>query len=87
MTVLLEDPTGYGRIVRKPSGAVTAIVEHKDASVEQRTITEVNTGIMALPNAHLIPWLAQLNNDNAQGEYYLTDIVQIAAQQGVAVVT
>ena len=82
-----SDPTGYGRIVRKPSGAVTAIVEHKDASVEQRKITEVNTGIMAFPNAHLIPWLAQLNNDNAQGEYYLTDIVQIAAQQGVAVVT
>ncbi len=80
------DPTGYGRIVREPSGSVAAIVEHKDASVEQRAITEVNTGIMALPNAHLIPWLAQLNNHNAQGEFYLTDIVQIAVQQGVAVV-
>ncbi len=80
------DPTGYGRILRDPSGSVTAIVEHKDASVEQRAIAEVNTGIMALPNVHLIPWLAQLNNDNAQGEFYLTDIVKIAAQQGVAVV-
>ena len=80
------DPTGYGRIIRDASGTVSAIVEHKDASALQREITEVNTGIMALPNAYLVAWLAQLNNNNAQGEYYLTDIVKIAEQQGVEVV-
>lgn len=80
------DPTGYGRIVRAANGGVTAIVEHKDATIAQREITEVNTGIMAMPNAYLTAWLAQLTNNNAQQEYYLTDIVALAVQQGVEVV-
>lgn len=80
------DPTGYGRIVRAGSGNVTAIVEHKDATEAQREIIEVNTGMMAMPNVHLTQWLSQLTNNNAQGEYYLTDIVALAVQQGIAVV-
>jgi len=80
------DPTGYGRIVRNASSGVTAIVEHKDASASQREITEVNTGIMAMPNAHLLNWLSKLTNNNAQGEYYLTDIVALAVQDNVEVV-
>jgi bifunctional UDP-N-acetylglucosamine pyrophosphorylase/glucosamine-1-phosphate N-acetyltransferase len=80
------DPTGYGRIVRADSGNVTAIVEHKDATEVQRQIIEVNTGMMAMPNAQLTHWLSQLTNNNAQGEYYLTDIVGLAVQQGVQVV-
>lgn len=80
------DPTGYGRIVREDNKNVMAIVEHKDATAAQRNIIEVNTGIMAMPNVHLIKWLSQLTNNNAQGEYYLTDIVALAVQQGVNVV-
>ena len=80
------DPTGYGRMVRDAQGQVSAIVEHKDATEQQREITEVNTGIMAMPNKHLVKWLAQLTVDNAQGEYYLTDIVAFAVQQSVSVV-
>lgn len=80
------DPTGYGRIVRNTDGLVTAIVEHKDASESQRAINEVNTGIMAMPNRYLTQWLTQLSNNNAQGEYYLTDIVALANQQQVTVV-
>lgn len=80
------DPTGYGRIVRAATGNVTAIVEHKDTTEAQRQIIEVNTGMMAMPNVHLTKWLSQLTNNNAQGEYYLTDIVALAVQQGVAVV-
>jgi bifunctional UDP-N-acetylglucosamine pyrophosphorylase/glucosamine-1-phosphate N-acetyltransferase len=85
LTVLLEDPTGYGRIVRE-GDAVRAIVEQKDATPEQRTIREGYTGMMAAPTAHLKRWLAQLRNDNAQREYYLTDIVAMAAADGVPVV-
>jgi len=85
LTVLLDDPTGYGRIVREGS-AVRAIVEHKDATPEQRAIREGYTGMMAVPTAHLKRWLANLKNDNAQKEYYLTDIVAMAAQDGVPVV-
>ena len=79
------DPTGYGRIVRN-NLLVTGIVEHKDATEAQRKIIEVNTGIMAMPNAHLIKWLMQLTNNNAQGEYYLTDIVEFAVQDKIDVV-
>ena len=80
------DPTGYGRIVRGGSGNVKAIVEHKDATETQRKINEVNTGIMAMPNAQLKSWLSRLSNNNAQGEYYLTDIVEFAVNDKVDVV-
>ncbi|EJE51215.1 UDP-N-acetylglucosamine diphosphorylase/glucosamine-1-phosphate N-acetyltransferase [Acidovorax sp. CF316] len=86
LTVTLPDPTGYGRIVRNGSDAVQGIVEHKDASEAQRAITEVYSGIMAVPARLLAPWLARLTNDNAQGEYYLTDIVAMAVADGVPVV-
>ena len=85
LTVEMADPTGYGRIVRS-GDAVQAIVEHKDASAAQRAIREVYTGFMAVPSAQLKKWLARLTNDNAQGEYYLTDIVKFAAADGVEVV-
>ncbi len=88
LTIDLADPTGYGRIVRTDAalGAVQAIVEHKDASEAQRTIREVYSGIMAVP-AHLLKgWLARLDNHNAQGEYYLTDVVKLAVADGVPVV-
>jgi len=80
------DPSGYGRIVRDANGLVNAIVEHKDATAEQRAIVEVNTGIMAMPNTHLKSWLSRITNNNAQGEYYLTDIVALAVQDKISVV-
>ncbi|MGZ5270162.1 MAG: bifunctional UDP-N-acetylglucosamine diphosphorylase/glucosamine-1-phosphate N-acetyltransferase GlmU [Ramlibacter sp.] len=83
--VELPDPTGYGRIVRE-GDRVTAIVEHKDATEAQRRIREVYTGFMAVPNALLKRWLARLTNDNAQGEYYLTDVVRHAVADGAPVV-
>ncbi|WBY03605.1 bifunctional UDP-N-acetylglucosamine diphosphorylase/glucosamine-1-phosphate N-acetyltransferase GlmU [Ramlibacter tataouinensis] len=83
--VELPDPTGYGRIVREGDG-VRAIVEHKDADEGQRAIREIYTGFMAVPNRLLKRWLARLTNDNAQGEYYLTDVVKHAVADGVAVV-
>ena len=87
LTITLADPTGYGRIVRDASGErVLAIVEHKDATPEQRAIREVYTGMMAAPTAHLKGWLSRLTNDNAQGEYYLTDVVAMAQAEGLAVV-
>lgn len=85
LTELLPDPTGYGRIVRDAQGQVQAIVEHKDATAEQRAITEVNTGILAAPTALLKKWLAQLTSNNAQGEYYLTDIIGMAVAENMAV--
>ncbi len=85
LTVNLDDPTGYGRIVRSDAGDVVAIVEHKDASEAQRAIREVNTGILALPAALLNDWIPQLSSNNAQGEYYLTDIIAMAAEQGVRI--
>ncbi|MBY0453809.1 MAG: bifunctional UDP-N-acetylglucosamine diphosphorylase/glucosamine-1-phosphate N-acetyltransferase GlmU [Burkholderiaceae bacterium] len=85
LTVALADPSGYGRIVRDSAGAVQGIVEHKDASEAQRAITEIYSGIMAVPAHRLKGWLARLNNHNAQGEYYLTDIVAMAVQDGVPV--
>jgi len=90
LTVALAEPRGYGRIVRAGApggaGAITAIVEEKDASDEQRAIREVYTGVMAAPTAALKRWLAALRNDNAAGEYYLTDVVQAAVSEGVEVV-
>ena len=86
LTIVLADATGYGRIVRGSGGAVLGIVEHKDASPAQREIREVYTGMMAAPTAALKRWIAALKNDNAQGEYYLTDIVAMAVAEGVPVV-
>ncbi len=87
LTVDLDNPTGYGRIVRDAQGDVQCIVEEKDATPEQREIREVNTGILLAPTQSLRTWLANLRNTNAQGEYYLTDIVSMAVQQGMAVRT
>ena len=85
LTIELADPTGYGRIVRDNHGDITGIVEHKDATPEQHAIREVNTGIMAVPTKHLARWLGQLKNDNAQKEYYLTDIIAMAVSDKVPV--
>jgi bifunctional UDP-N-acetylglucosamine pyrophosphorylase/glucosamine-1-phosphate N-acetyltransferase len=87
LTVNLPNPAGYGRIVRDAQGDVQSIVEEKDATPEQREIREVNTGILLAPTRLLRGWLAGLQNNNSQGEYYLTDIVSMAVQQGVAVHT
>lgn len=84
VTLTLPDASGYGRIVRE-NGEIQAIVEHKDASEEQRQIKEINTGIYAVSNAKLHEWLPNLSNDNAQGEYYLTDIVAMALADGMQV--
>jgi bifunctional UDP-N-acetylglucosamine pyrophosphorylase/glucosamine-1-phosphate N-acetyltransferase len=89
LTLSMADPTGYGRIVRagtEASSQVRAIVEHKDASAAQREIREIYSGIMAVPTRLLRAWLARLDNKNAQGEFYLTDIVKFAVADGVAVV-
>lgn len=84
VTLTLPDASGYGRIVRE-NGQIQAIVEHKDASDEQRKIQEINTGIYCVSNAKLHQWLPKLSNNNAQGEYYLTDIVAMAIQDGLEV--
>lgn len=85
LTVNLPDPSGYGRILRDASGAVRAIVEHKDASEAELTICEINTGILALTTAQLKNWLPQLKNRNSQGEYYLTDLIAMACQDEVSI--
>ncbi len=85
LTIDMADPTGYGRIVRE-DGAIRRIVEQKDATDLEQAIREVNTGIMVAPTGQLRAWLAGLSNQNAQGEYYLTDIVAAAVRDGVAVV-
>ena len=87
LTVELADPTGYGRIVRDQQGVVQAIVEHKDASEAQRAIREGNTGILAVPGKRLGDWLGRLSNSNAQGEYYLTDVIAMAVADGLVVAT
>lgn len=85
LTVELADPTGYGRIVRDAADNIQAIVEHKDATPEQHQIREVNTGILAVSARLLNEWLPKLSSNNAQGEYYLTDIIAMAVDHGVAV--
>lgn len=87
LTVTLEDPAGYGRIVRNDAGDAVAIVEQKDASSTQLAISECNTGIMAMTSAQLKRWLPQLSAENAQGEYYLTDVIAMAADEGIKVCT
>ncbi len=81
LTVNMDDPTGMGRIIRE-KGNITAIVEHKDATEQQRKITEINTGIMIMNGADLRRWLGDLSNENAQNEYYLTDVISMAAAEG-----
>jgi len=87
VTVDLENPAGYGRVLRGDDGSVTGVVEDKDADQEQLAIREVNTGILAAPARSLRQWLSVLDNDNAQGEYYLTDVVGLAVSQGLRVHT
>lgn len=86
LTVKLDNPEGYGRIVRDFQGSVVAIVEHKDASREQREINEINTGILAVHVRHLKKWLPTLTNNNSQGEYYLTDIIAMAKADDLDIV-
>lgn len=87
LTVTLDNPTGYGRIVRNDEGDAVAIVEQKDASSAELAITECNTGIMAMTSDQLRRWLPQLSAENAQGEYYLTDVIAMAADEGIKVRT
>lgn len=87
LIVELADPRGYGRIVRNAAGEVVRIVEQKDATPEESSIREINTGIMAMPTTRLGHWLQRLSNDNAQQEYYLTDIVGMAVAEGLPVRT
>lgn len=86
VTMNLDDPTGYGRIVRE-NGKIRAIVEHKDATDTQRAITEINTGIMIMPTIKLKQWLSTISNNNAQGEYYLTDVIAKAVADNVEIVS
>lgn len=85
LTETLADSTGYGRIIRGEDGSVQRIVEHKDANEAERAVKEVNTGILVAPTARLKDWLTRITNDNAQGEYYLTDIIALAVADGVPV--
>ncbi len=86
LSVDFPDPTGYGRVLRGEDGRVTGVVEHKDASAAQRRVTECNTGLLTAPAGRLKAWLTRLGNDNAQGEYYLTDIIAMAVADGERVV-
>jgi len=86
LTMNLPDPTGYGRIVRN-YGNITSIIEQKDATPEEKMIRECNTGIMVAPTGRLKKWLQKLTNDNAQGEYYLTDIIAHSVTEGISVVS
>jgi bifunctional UDP-N-acetylglucosamine pyrophosphorylase / glucosamine-1-phosphate N-acetyltransferase len=87
LTVELDDPTGYGRVTRNEHNNVTGIVEHKDANDAQKHIHEINTGIMCVPTQKLSGWLSKLQNNNSQKEYYLTDILKMAVDEGIAVET
>ena len=86
MTTEVQDPQGYGRIVRAANGDVERIVEEKDAKADERAIREINAGFMALSGKRLQAWLGKLSNRNAQNEYYLTDVVTLAVKEGVRVV-
>ena len=85
LTARVADPAGYGRILRDPSGLVLRIVEHKDATTEERAVDEINTGLMCAPAGSLKGWLKDVRNHNAQKEYYLTDVIALAVQSGVTV--
>ncbi|MBY6211461.1 bifunctional UDP-N-acetylglucosamine diphosphorylase/glucosamine-1-phosphate N-acetyltransferase GlmU [Microbulbifer agarilyticus] len=85
LSVVMDDPSGYGRIVRDGSGVVQAIVEQKDADADTLKITEINTGILAAPADLLVQWLPELSNNNAQGEYYLTDVIARSVGEKIAV--
>ena len=85
LSINKQNPEGYGRILRDDQGDVSGIVEQKDASPEQLNIKEVNTGVLALKTSHLKQWLPQIKNDNAQNEYYLTDLIAIAKRNGVKI--
>jgi bifunctional UDP-N-acetylglucosamine pyrophosphorylase/glucosamine-1-phosphate N-acetyltransferase len=85
LTVPLSDPEGYGRILRDPEGRICRIVEQRDATAQEREVAEVNSGIMAFDRARLEGWLARLNNRNAQGEYYLTDVIRLAVEDAVPI--
>ncbi|HIP52786.1 MAG TPA: UDP-N-acetylglucosamine diphosphorylase/glucosamine-1-phosphate N-acetyltransferase [Chromatiales bacterium] len=87
LTATLDNPSGYGRIVRDVEGRVLRIVEHKDASPEECAIPEINTGILLADQGRLADWLTRLENDNAQGEFYLTDVIAMAVDEGVNVET
>lgn len=85
LTACLDEPSGYGRILHDPDGNISGIVEEKDATEAQRRIGEINTGFIAAPAGRLRDWVAALENDNASGEYYLTDVISLAVRDGVAV--
>ncbi len=87
LTQKMSEPAGYGRIIRNQDGDVSGIVEEKDATNEEKLITEINTGLMAMPTQALKGWLGQLKPNNAQGEYYLTDVIGLAVSEGVPVLT
>lgn len=87
LTVLLDNPAGYGRIVRDPAGKVLKIVEQKDATELEQQISEVNTGILAVKGGSLKSWIARLDNSNAQQEFYLTDIIEMAVNDGIDIKT
>ena len=85
LTSYIEDPTGYGRIIRDEKGDILRIVEQKDANAEELKVCEINTGMMAIKAGDLKEWLSRLKNDNSQGEYYLTDVIQMAVEDGVII--
>ena len=81
----VDDPSGYGRVVRDGQGSFVRVVEHKDANKQERELNEINTGVLAASGAQLASWLNQIDNDNSQGEYYLPDVLGVATREGVSV--